>query len=201
MLEDESSDKQSKKSSEKRLEKSPEKSLERNIGDYLTEEERRKLLSSLHRVLVWVGVKEPEECKIERDALHAELERFHQTEKDLPPEVQTNDCKIYLHRLIWRLINEKEITDKERMQIEEMIDLLEKKEKAEEEVLLHEKLTHSQAKQIYNEAAGVLRSIIDLKDVLKKRDHNAEDIDRIRVKVEDAKRWNDFMDKVKKIEA
>lgn len=182
--------------------KSPEKRPEQDIGDYLTEEERRKLLSSLHRVLVWVGVKEPEECKIEREALRKEMERFHQTESDLPPEVHIkNNCTVDLHHLIWRLLNEKEITDKERLQIEEMIDLLEKKEKAEEEVLLHETLTHAQAKQIYNEAAGVLRSIIDLKDLLKKREHTAEDKNLIRMKVEDAKRWNKFMDRVKKVEA
>jgi hypothetical protein len=33
------------------------------IDDLLTDEERRKLLANLHRVLVWVGVKEPEECE------------------------------------------------------------------------------------------------------------------------------------------
>lgn len=181
--------------------KSKELSAKQDIGDYLTEEERRKLLSSLHRVLVWVGVKDPEECRLERAALDAELEKFHQTESDLPPEVRTHDCKVYLHRLIWRLINEKEITDKERIQIEEIIDLLLKKEKTEEDVLLHERLTHSQAKQIYNEAAGVLRSIIDLKDVLKKRKHTDDDNDRIRAKVEDARRWNKFMDRVKEVEA
>ncbi len=188
------------KSQEKSRQNSQETSPGRDIGDYLTEEERRKLLSSLHRVLVWVGVKEPEECRIERDALRRELEKFHQTEQDLPPEVRTNDCKVYLHRLVWRLINETEITDRERVQIVEIIDLLEKKEKAEEEVLLHEKLSHAEAKQIYNEAAGVLRSIIDLKDVLKKREHNANDTDLIRAKVEDARRWNDFMDRVKNID-
>jgi hypothetical protein len=180
--------------------KSSEKSNKQDIGDYLTEEERRKLLSSLHRVLVWVGVKDPEEFRIERVALDAELEKFHQTESDLPPEVRANDSKVYLHRLIWRLINEKEITDHERIQIEEIIDLLEKKEKAEEDVLLHEMLTHSQAKQIYNEAAGVLRSIIDLKDILKKSEHTTEDKDLIRAKVEDARRWNDFVDRVKEVE-
>jgi hypothetical protein len=188
-------------SEDKSREKNSEKSPERDISDYLSEEERRRLLSSLHRVLVWVGVKDPEVCRIERGALKREMEKFHQTEMDLPPEVDIDKCIIDLHHLIWRLINESEITDQERVQIEEIIDLLEKKEKAEEEVLLHERLTHSQAKQIYNEAAGVLRSIIDLKDILKKREHTAEDRDRIKARVEDARRWNDFMDKVKEVDA
>jgi hypothetical protein len=182
-------------------ERSPTMNSKLDIDDYLTEEERRKLLASLHHLLVWVGVKEPEECKIDREALQSEMEKFHQTEKDLPPEIHPDKCTVDLHHLIWRLINEKEITDEERSQIEEMIDLLEKKEKAEEEVLLHERLTHAEARQIYNEAAGVLRSIIDLKDLLKKKEHTAEDKNLIKIKVEDAKRWNEFMDKVKKVEA
>ena len=177
--------------------KSPEKVPEGDIGYYLTEEERRKLLSSLHRVLVWVGVKEPEECRIERESLVKEMEKFHQTERDLPPEVHINNCKVDLHRLIWRLLNEKEITDTERVQIEEMIDLLEKKEKAEEEVLLHEKLTHAQARQIYNEAAGVLRAILDLKDLLKKREHELT----AKTAKEKAKEIRDFADRYMEWEA
>lgn len=170
---------------------SPNMIPEEDIGDYLTEEERRKLLASLHRVLVWVGVKEPEECKIEREALVKEMEKFHMTERDLPPEVHPDKCTIELHHLIWRLLNEKEITDQERVQIEEMIDLLEKKEKGEEEVLLHEKLTHAQARQIYNEAAGVLRSILDLKDLLKKREREVT----AKTAKEKAKEIRDFADR------
>lgn len=182
-------------------EKSIETNSKKDIDDYLTEEERRKLVAGLHHVLVWVGVKEPEECKIDREALQSEMKKFHQTERDLPPEVHPDKCTVDLHHLIWRLINEKEITDEERLQIEEMIDLLERKEKADEEILLHEKLTHAEAGQVYNEAAAVIRSIIDLKDLLKKREHTAEDKNLIRAKVDDAKRWNEFMDKVKKVEA
>ena len=37
----------------------------KEINDYLTEEERKKLLASLHHVLVWVGVREPEELQID----------------------------------------------------------------------------------------------------------------------------------------
>lgn len=182
-------------------EKSSEMNSKKDIDDYLTEEERRKLVSSLHHVLVWVGVKEPEVCRIDREALQIEMRKFHQTEKDLPPEVHPDKCTVDLHHLIWRLINEKEITDDERRQIEEMIDLLEREEKAEEEILLHRKLTRAEAGQIYNEAAGVIRSIIDLKDLLKKREHTAEDKNLIRAKVDDAKRWNEFMDKVKNVDA
>jgi hypothetical protein len=176
---------------DKRPKMIPETGHEEDISDYLTEEERRKLLASLHRVLVWVGVKEPEECKIEREALVKEMEKFHMTEKDLPPEVHVDKCTVELHHLIWRLLNEKEITDEERVQIDEMIDLLEKKEKGEEEVLLHEKLTHAEARQIYNEAAGVLRSILDLKDLVKRREREVTS----KTAKEKAKEIRDFADR------
>jgi hypothetical protein len=167
------------------------KNNEKSISDYLTEGERRKLVASLHHVLVWVGVKEPEECRIDRDTLRKDMDKLHQTEKDLPIEVHADKCTVDLHRLIWRLINEKEITDEERVQIEEMIDLLEKKERQEEDVLLHEKLTHAEAQQIFNEAAGVMRSIIDLKDLLKKREHELVD----KTAKEKAKEIRDFADR------
>lgn len=55
-------------------------------------------------------MKEPEECEIDGKALICEMEKFHQTEKDLPPEIHAEKSKIELHHLIWRLINEKEIS-------------------------------------------------------------------------------------------
>ncbi|MDD1759924.1 MAG: DUF5788 family protein [Methanothrix sp.] len=170
-------------------------------GDYLTEEERKKMLSSLHRVLVWVGVKEPEGIEIDRLALMGEMEKFHQTEKDLPPEIHADRGAIDLHHLIWRLINEKEITDQEKLQIEEIIDLLGKKEKMDEDLLREMQLSKKQAKVLYNEAAGVIRALIDLKDLLKKKEHSDETRGMIQRKVEDTKRWNKFMDSVEKGDA
>jgi hypothetical protein len=170
-------------------------------GYYLTEEERKKLLSSLHHVLVWVGVKEPEGIEIDRFALRGEMEKFHQTEKDLPPEVHVGKGTIDLHHLIWRLINEKEITDQEKLQIQEIIDLLGKKEKKDEDLLREMQLSEKQAEVLYNEAAGVIRALIDLKDLLKKKEHSDETQGLIRRKVEDTKRWNKFMDSVEKGEA
>lgn len=167
-------------------------------GDYLTEEERKKLLSSLHHVLVWVGVKEPEGIEIDRFALRGEMEKFHQTEKDLPPEIHVDKGTIDLHHLIWRLINEKEITDQEKLQIEEIIDLLGKKEKKDEDLLREMQLTKKQAEVLYNEAAGVIRALIDLKDLLKKKEHSEETRNLIHRKVEDTKRWNKFMDSIEK---
>jgi len=176
--------------------------IDRDINDYLTEEERKKLLASLHHVLVWVGVKEPEELQIDGNDLKSEMDKFHQTEKDLPPEIHVEQARVDLHRLIWRLINEKEITEKERMQITELIEILEKKEKIEEESLKAAKLTLKQAIELHDEAASIIRALLDLKDLLKKREHGIETKDGaedlIRQKVNEAKRWNKLLDKIKK---
>jgi myosin heavy subunit len=176
----------------------------RDINDYLTEEERKKLLASLHHVLVWVGVKEPEELQIDGDDLKSEMDKFHQTEKDLPPEIHAEQGRVDLHHLIWRLINEKEITEKERMQIAELIEILEKKEKVDEESLKAAKLTQKRAIELHDEAASIIRALLDLKDLLKKRERGIETEDAaedlIRRKVKEAKRWNKFMNQIKKDE-
>jgi len=158
------------------------------IGDYLTDEERRKLLASLHRTLVWVGVKEPEECEVDKGMMNEEMLKYGLTVKDLPPEVHPEKGTIDAHHLVWRLINEDEITDKERLQLEELIDLLGKKEKQEEETLAHCTLTCQQARELYNQTAACIRALLDLKDILKKREHELRD----KTAKEKAKEIRDF---------
>lgn len=168
-----------------------------SIGDYLTDEERRKLLSSLHRTLVWVGVKEPEECSVDKEMMNEEMLKYGLTERDLPPEVHPEKGTIDAHHLVWRLINEDEITDKERLQIEEMIDLLGKKEKQEEEIIAHGNLTHQQARELYNKTVGCLRALLDLKDILKNREHKFKE----KTAKEKAKEIRDFANRYIEAEA
>ena len=139
-------------------------------GDYLTEGERKKLLASLHRVLVWVGEKEPQALQIDRAALESEMDKYHQTARDLPAEIHSDKGTVDLHDMIWRLIQEKEISEEEKVQIEELIDLLEKKERADVEILRDKKLTEEEARRIYREAAGVIRALLDLKELKENRE-------------------------------
>jgi hypothetical protein len=177
--------------------------IEKNdITDYLTEAERARLLASLHHFLVWVGVEEPEQLQIDGNDLSSEMEKYHQTEKDLPPEIHARQGRIELHRLIWRLINEKEITDEERLQIAELIEILDKKEKKDEEDLKTANLSHKQAMMLHDEAASIIRALLDLKDILKKKEHGKQaeydPEELIKRKVDQAKKWNNFMDEIKK---
>jgi hypothetical protein len=172
------------------------------IADYLTEAERAKLLASLHHFLVWVGVAEPEQMQIDGNDLSSEMQKHHQTEKDLPAEVHVGQGRIELHRLIWRLINEKEITDEERHQIDELIEILDRKEKKEEQDLKTEELSLKQAMALHDEAASIIRAILDLKDILKKSEHGAPaeygSNELVKRKVDQVKKWNKFMDEIKK---
>jgi hypothetical protein len=167
-------------------------------ADYLTETEREKLLVNLHRVLVWVGSKEPETIQIEQAAIDEELQKFHQTMKDLPPEIHPDKGTVELHRLIWRLINEKEITEEERIQIEELIDLLQKAEQKEENILKGQRITREQAGRLYEETAGVIRALLTLKDLLKNKERSDTKKEVGIGKVEDIRRWNKFIDQVEK---
>ena len=83
------------------------------------------------------------------------------------------------------------------MQIEELIDLLQKDEKLDEDKLRQQKMTCDQAKTLFDEAAGTIRALLDLKDLLKKKERSDEVHELIRHKVNDAKKWNEFMNKVK----
>ena len=55
-----------------------------NNDTSLSDEERQKLIANLHRVLVWVGVKVPEEYRIDRKTLDEELEKHHQNRERSP---------------------------------------------------------------------------------------------------------------------
>ena len=163
------------------------------IEDYLTERERRKLLSNLHCALIWAGFQDPDSLRIDRDLLEEEMERDHLKESDLPPEVDIESGVIKLRNLVWRLIHVEELSDKDRIEIKELIRILESKEKQDAAKLEKEKLTHPQAEVIYKEAAQIIRTIMDLKDLLKKKEKSDIVDEEIRKKVEHTKRWNALM--------
>jgi hypothetical protein len=173
------------------------KQVKGEIDDYLTERERRKLLSNLHCVLIWAGFQDPDRLKIDRDILKEEIERDHLKESDLPPEMDLESGVIRLRNLVWRLIHMEELSDKDKIEIKELIRILESKEKQDAAKLEKEKLTHPQAEVLYKEAAQIIRTIMDLKDLLKKKEQSDIVNEEIRKKVEQTKRWNAFMEQAK----
>ena len=142
------------------------------MEETLSERERARLLRRLHGYLVWVGAEIPKVCVIDGSA-------------------------IPLHELIWRLINKKELTDGEISEIESLIHLLEKKESCNEAALADADITEEEAENLYDEAAGILRAIIDLKEI-GNRTRQDSDLKRddLRKKIRDAKGLLRFADKV-----
>ena len=110
------------------------------VDKTLSPAERDKLLHRLHGYLVWVGA-------------------------EIPPVFEIEGMEIQLHELVWRLINEKELTDDEIAGIESLICGLENREACDEAAIAKADITEEEANNLYNEASGLLRAIMDLKDL------------------------------------
>lgn len=143
------------------------------LDDYISLEEREHLLNGLHRYLIWVGEK-------------------------VPDEVQVNGKNIKLHELIWRCIHKKEFSGQEKMRLIELVDLLEAKAKHDEEILLRAVLTREEAKRLYTEIASLIRAIMDIRECEAGRIKLKESSDEIKQKVDDARRWMGFLKNVGK---
>ncbi|MFQ6120329.1 MAG: DUF5788 family protein [Methanosarcinales archaeon] len=146
-------------------------------GEIISEKERELFLDDLHRYLVWVGEKIPDQVKLDGKVLN-------------------------LHELIWRFINKKKLSDKELEYIDKLIPLLEHKEKQDERLLETSPLICDEAEQIHDEAAGLIRAIMDLKDIEDRtiKDYKKFDTEEKRErdnKVEDARRWLNFLKQIK----
>ena len=143
------------------------------LDDYISLEEREHLLNGLHRYLIWVGEKVPDEMEVDGE-------------------------NIKLHELIWRCIHKKDLSEDEKNNILGLVDNLETKAKLDEEILLRESLTREEAKRLYNEIAGFIRAIMDLKECEAGRIKLIEPSNEIKQKVDDARRWIGFLKNVGK---
>lgn len=143
---------------------------------YITEEERRQLLSALHSRLFWAGQHIPDYVEIEG--------------KTYP-----------LHNYVWELIQKENLTEGEKSQIDKCIDIISEKEIEDEKELEEKPLTREQAKALYHETAGLLRAIMDLKEiesgVLKESSKRFQE-QFLNQRVRDARLWLEFLQKVSK---
>ena len=143
---------------------------------YITDEERRQLLTALHSRLFWVG-------------------------QYVPNNIEVGGKIFHLHDYVWELIQKETITQTEKSSIDKCIEIISTKEKEDEKELEGQSLTQDEAKALYHETAGLLRAIMDLKEIedgtLRKNiTHFQEQFGEQRVK--DAKLWLEFIKKVSK---
>lgn len=137
----------------------------------ITERERKQLLAELHTRLFWVGEK-------------------------IPYFVEIDGKKCKLHDRVWNLINKENLSEDDKKQIEDCIALLKDKERTAELELQTKEMTREEAKKLYDETAGLLRAIMDLREI-------EEGISKIKEKefreifstqrTEEIRRWLNFI--------
>lgn len=139
--------------------------------DTLSEVERKQLLTALHSRLFWVG-------------------------EEIPYSVDIEGKKCKLHERVWQLINKNNITDEDRKHIDEYIRYLREKEQEDETKLKTESLTKEEAKALFNETGGILRAIMDLREIeegtIRKKEKEYHDIFS-KERVAEARRWLKFL--------
>jgi hypothetical protein len=143
--------------------------------ELINKRERAKLLNSLHRYVFWVGEKIPEKVEIEGKT-------------------------IKLHEFIWEMVNKPEFSEKDKEHIECYIKLLSRREHEYETYLQTAELTPGNAKKFFNKTAGLLRAIMDLKELEKgpRREEERHFHERlVKRKVAEAKELISFLDEIK----
>jgi len=143
----------------------------------ITEWERKQLLAELHTRLFWVGEKIP-----------------------YVVEIKGKSCK--LHDRIWDLINREYISEEEKQEIEKCIALLKDKERIDELELETKEMTLEEAKKLSDETAGLLRAIMDLREieegVSKEKEKKFHELFSAQ-RTEEIRRWLNFLKDAGKI--
>ncbi|MBE0524085.1 MAG: hypothetical protein IBX40_07120 [Methanosarcinales archaeon] len=144
-----------------------------DMNEYISQAEREHMLFKLHRYLAWVG-------------------------ESIPEMITIDGQDTQLHDLVWKLIQKKRLTESERKCVKWLIRKLETIEQIDEESIEKARLTRARAEHIQDEAAGLLRAIMDLKDLEEGRIQQA-DFEKLNItdKVEDARRWVKYMKKMR----
>ncbi|WP_292467021.1 DUF5788 family protein [Methanolobus sp.] len=137
----------------------------------ISEWERKQLLSALHARLFWVG-------------------------EEVPYSVEIKGRKCKLHDMVWDLINKDTLSADDIKHINMYLSYIREKEKEDELELSTKKLTRKEAKDLFNETAGLLRAIMDLREIedgtAKEKEQEFRDTFS-RERTAEARRWLQFL--------
>lgn len=137
----------------------------------ITPEARRLLELKLHRVLVWVDVL-------------------------MPSEFELGDTVVPLHDIVWDLLAKECLAEEEKEHVRKLIRKLQKHVKVNEEVLHNNELTVDEAEEIFREAVGLLRAIMNLKSLVGRKDVCPVTTRVNKRRLEDAKYWLSFLKQI-----
>jgi hypothetical protein len=144
--------------------------------EYIKTQERNRLLWSLRSDFAWAGKKIPESVEI--------------------------DGQEYRLKDLVRELGEKESLDPdEAADIRALIPKLKARAKADEGLLEIEELTQAEAEALYEEATGLIRAAMELKDRLEGKggEGSADELQRMlnTQKIIDEKRWQNLIKSLK----
>jgi hypothetical protein len=139
----------------------------------LAKEDRERLLSKLHRLMVFIG------CEI-------------------PLKVELEGEPVQLHELVWRLMtHEGALTPEESVAVDELHHEIEKKIRGEELEIKNVDITKDEAQELFVEACGLIRAAVALRDIEKRGmllDHSEI---AASAKVDAEKRWLEYLKKIR----
>ncbi|RLG26951.1 hypothetical protein DRN70_02630 [Methanosarcinales archaeon] len=140
--------------------------------EMLTETERRRCEVKLHRLLSWVGT-------------------------EIPTEIHLGCGDIPLRDTIYNFLVKDRLTEEDEGQIHRLLQNLEERELMDEKKLKYAPLTKKEAEGLCLELAGLLRAIMDLRDVEAPRQQRSLKKRGKHHKVEDVKRWTSYLKELK----
>jgi len=137
----------------------------------LSSEDRAKMISRIHSLVYWVGMLIPE-----RELLEG--------------------SEIDLREVVYNLTSKEKLTVEDVQEVNDLIAHLREKDRDLEAQLSHDSMSRDTAKGILEEICGLLRAIDELRSV-----ENAERAEfkkkALLSRVEDAKRWQKFVESIK----
>jgi hypothetical protein len=137
----------------------------------ITPKERKALELKLHRLFVWVGVLTPFEFEL-------------------------GGKKVPLHEIIWDLLAKDCLTEDEKEYVRKLIYKLQAHEKVDEKVLHNNRLTVEDAEEVFSEASGLLRAILDLKSLVGQKDVCTIKDSSNKRRLADAQYWLGFLKQI-----
>jgi len=139
--------------------------------ELITETERKQLLAALHARLFWVGKEIPYNC-----------------------DIKGKMCN--LHSIVWELLKKGELDDEDRGLINKCILYINEKAKEDELELATGELTREEADKLFDETAGLMRTVMDLKEIKEGTSKEKEKEFRetfSHERVAEARRWLNFL--------
>ncbi len=142
-----------------------------DMDGILTEDERRRIIKRLHMMLSWVGSTIPEKEVIQGKSLD-------------------------LRKIISEFISKPEITKADIQRARLLARGISEREHFLEEVIIHGDISEEEALLLLEEAKGLLRAMEELENI-QDRAKAIKAKETILKRVDDEKRWQQFVDKVK----